>query len=266
MTEVDPKKELTIHDLYVLIEKTAKEQTDKITNELNEKFLQVGNNVDSIKHDIGILQRKNLTLERNRRKNNIVVFGLTIAHADLVTTVISELRQRIGVELEERDINNIYYIGKNKTNHRAIVVEFVSFLKKLTIFKNVSKLKGTGIAISNDLCREDRETNKVLVKHLKIAKQQQLQARIKGNKLEIDGELYTVEELEKTAERESENSSESESEINTDRTSGGEVNSGPIVRMQEEKTDTLKQQKKKRKRSDKNSPPFLRNYKVKNKH
>lgn len=54
--------------------------------------------------------------------------------------------------------------------------------------------------LANDLCPEDREDLKVLVKHLKIAKASNIQAKIKGLKLMIDNKEYTAEQLQQIQE------------------------------------------------------------------
>ena len=58
----------------------------------------------------------------------------------------------------------------------------MTYLKKDQIFKNCSKLKGTKIIISQDLCIEDRKDQKLLVQHLREARSQNHQAKIKGKK------------------------------------------------------------------------------------
>lgn len=108
--------------------------------------------------------------------------------------------------IRSEDINNLYRIGRSTNS--PVLIEFISYLKKTFVFKNASKLKGSNISIFHYLCPEDREEHKILRIHLKIAKEKNLQAKIKGNRLEINGESYTVEKLEK--EEDEETSSEEE--------------------------------------------------------
>lgn len=266
MSDVESmKKDLTLQDIYQLIKKTSDEQTDKISKELNKKFNLISVSLDSIKSDIENLQKRQLASERIRRRNNIVIFGLRIATADLVSAVISQLKSLVEIDVQEQEINNIYYTGKKEGNERAIVVEFVSFLKKKSILKNAFKLKGTGVAISSDLCQEDRLKNRILVKHLKIAREQKLPARIKGDKLEVEGKFYTIEELEKPGDRQSDSGGETDDSISTGYTGGDEVGVDTITQVVRRKAPGLKQQDKKRKRNEKYSPPFLRTDKAKKK-
>lgn len=78
-------------------------------------------------------------------------------------------------------------------------MEFISFFKKLELFKskeNLKKLRDSGISIANDLCEEDRRKQSILVKHLKKARANSIPARIRGFRLEINGVSHTANELE----------------------------------------------------------------------
>lgn len=66
------------------------------------------------------------------------------------------------------------------------------------IFSKIKKnsLRSKSISISNDSCKKDQEDLKILRKHLNKARQQYKIAKIKENKIEIDGELYSKSDLE----------------------------------------------------------------------
>ncbi|CAH1105335.1 unnamed protein product [Psylliodes chrysocephalus] len=53
----------------------------------------------------------------------------------------------------------------------------------------------TKVAIANDIPYEDRQVQRVLKVHLRNAKRQNNRARIRGNKLEIDGKFFTLDDL-----------------------------------------------------------------------
>ncbi|CAG9763536.1 unnamed protein product [Ceutorhynchus assimilis] len=139
--------------------------------------------------------------ERKLRKNNIIVFGIPRC-SDILNNTISALNNLLGVDIKVDDINNITQLGN--TANSPILIEFISFLKKSSLFGHVSKLKGTKISIANDLCPEDRENHRILVKYLKEAKGRNLNAKIKGNKLVIDDTAYSIEDLEAMPESEAE--------------------------------------------------------------
>ena len=172
-------------------------QTEQIDNGMNRSLAKINNKLCKNEEQIDNVQKQCLFLERKVRKNNIIIFGLDIKDENLVEKVISSLNNLLDLKVTTSEINNVYKIGKN--NKPPIVVEFVSFLKKKEIFnipEKLKSLKGTNVSISNDLCQEDRQNNKVLLKHLKIARSENKEAKIKGNKIEISNILYTAKELE----------------------------------------------------------------------
>lgn len=56
-------------------------------------------------------------------------------------------------------------------------------------------MKGTNIYITQDLCKEDREDQKILRDNLKSAKSKNLPTKIIGKKLQINGDIYTIDQL-----------------------------------------------------------------------
>ncbi|KAK9710717.1 hypothetical protein QE152_g25884 [Popillia japonica] len=107
----------------------------------------------------------------------------------------------LNVDLSASDINDIYAIGKQTT--KPIIVKFISYLKKKEVLKNVRQLKGTKIVVAEDLIYEDRQRNRILRKHLLAARSKLLNAFIKANKLYVNGEAFTADQL---IEKESEDS------------------------------------------------------------
>lgn len=206
-TEVKENKlmgDLTLENVTQLLAR----QTKDITNNIE----RISNRTDG---KLFKLQRRCVTLERKIRKNNIVLFGLDLTGTDFIARTIEQLNELFGLNLTSSDINNIYRVGKS--NNPPVIVEFVSFLKKKEIFKDVTKLKSLktrNIAVSNDLCYEDREEQKVLRRHYRLAKEKNLQTKIKGHKLEIEGKLYAAGDLEQpeyeTVSSESEEEEEEE--------------------------------------------------------
>ncbi|KAG5885365.1 hypothetical protein JTB14_035168 [Gonioctena quinquepunctata] len=133
-------------------------------------------------------------LERKSRKNNLVLFGIKTDENDNLAEIATEtLIKELKVNIKLDDVNNAYKLGKDATS--PIVIEFVSFFKKLTIFQNKTKLRELnekGISITNDMSKEDREKQKILRKHLK----QNCVANIKGFTLYINNKPHSVEKLQ----------------------------------------------------------------------
>lgn len=189
------QNEMTISELYNLLKKTQEEQTIKLLEEFRVSQKDTITKIEKNKEEIDDLHAKNLSLERKIRKNNIIVFGLKTNNENLLNTCIDKLNNLLGTSIKNSDINNIYTIGKEEKK-KGIHIEFISHLVKQEIYKNISKLKNTKISIVNDLCPEDQDTHRILVKHLKEARARNHTAKIIGHKLEINNKLFTAEELE----------------------------------------------------------------------
>lgn len=198
----------SMSELYKLIVASNEKQTENIKKELHSNIERITANIDSSEQKIKAIQKKQLDFERRQRRNNIIVFGIETTDGNLVQQVLDILNNLLGTSLVEQDIDNLYRVGRNTNS--PVLIEFISYLKKTIVFKNTRKLKGSKVSIAHDLCPEDREEHRILRKHLKIAKEKKLQAKIKGHQLEIDGELYTAEELERKSEESEEESSEGE--------------------------------------------------------
>lgn len=191
-----PNDDMSVRQLYDLLKKLQDDQTEKLSREINRNREEIDKKLRIVEQDIEKLKNNYLHLERKRRKNNIVVFGLQVDEADILNSAITALNLALNINIKYSDINNIYFVGKRHSYKKGILIEFVSYLTKQSIFKNISKLKGKKVTIAHDLCLEDQQKQKILVKHLKLARDKNKTAKIKGFKLQIEDKIFTAEELE----------------------------------------------------------------------
>ncbi|KAJ8962756.1 hypothetical protein NQ318_001154 [Aromia moschata] len=109
--------------------------------------------------------------------------------------ICDELKKEIDINLNISDFNNVYPLGKQENS--PLKIEFLSYLKKTTVLKNAKKLKGKKLSIANDLTQKQRIENKLLRKHLYLAKEDKNKnCYIKNNKLYVNGEAYSTEQLQ----------------------------------------------------------------------
>lgn len=134
-------------------------------------------------------------IEKTLRKNNIVIFGLQPNEENVLSYTIEQLNQLLTLNINTLHINNLIPLGKAE-NNPPILVQFTSFLTKLEVLKQCKKLKGTGVYICEDLSKEERENRKILEKHQKQARSKNLNAYIRNNKLVVNNDVYTIEELQ----------------------------------------------------------------------
>ncbi|CAG9766143.1 unnamed protein product [Ceutorhynchus assimilis] len=146
------------------------------------------------------LENNYIKIERQNRKNNIILFGLDIDKSiNLVQFIVTKFKELLDIGLKEIDINNIYVLRAKKGT--PIKIEFTTYLKKSEVFRCAYKLKDTNVYIAHDMCFEDRQEYDILRKHFKRGKETNLTCKIKNLKLEINGTLYSAEQLENNQEK-----------------------------------------------------------------
>lgn len=166
----------------------------------NNKIAIINSKVENLEKENQELKKRVLATERKTKRNNIIIFGVNEDITDILSFIIKLIADTLQVSCTVGDINNIYRIGqKSVEKPRPIILELISNLKKQKIFHVINKLKGTGITFSNDQIPEDREEHTFLYQQLKIAKQKQYNAKIVRNKLVVNGESYTYEDLKNSS-------------------------------------------------------------------
>lgn len=143
------------------------------------------------------LRKKIQYLEKKSRKNNIVVYGVEHSgETDLQECVLSCLNQKLGTNFEDRDINDIFKLGRDREDsRRPVLVEFISTLSKRKLFGSVGRLKGTGVTVVHDLPLEERRERATLRRHLREARLKNLSATIRNGALIVNGESFSVGDL-----------------------------------------------------------------------
>lgn len=159
------------------------------------KIDEANNRISQLETENIQLKQEMEILKQNCKKNNIVIFGIKHQEDELnFEFVKQEIQNLLEVELEEKDINDIYSLGRSEDS--PIKIELATYLKKKYILQNSHKLAGTKIFINHDLTEKQREENRLLRKHLNIAKKDKNKTcYIKSNKLYINNRVVTIEEL-----------------------------------------------------------------------
>lgn len=186
-------------DIKRYINKEVSELKQKFEEELNKKALEWESKYKN-------LQNKYEKLEKELKKNNIIIFGLDTPAIHLEKFIIDSLNQLLDISLTLSDLNNVYTIGK-QSKKKPVIVKFVSYLKKREVLRNIKKLKGSNVSIAEELTLEERKESKILAQHLKKARSKKLNAFIKNKILFVNGQKYTAEQL---AEEEEDTDSEEE--------------------------------------------------------
>ena len=108
-------------------------------------------------------------LEQYSRRSCLVITGFVEPRAQQEDTdgkVREFCRERLGVQLLERDIDRTHRLGPKRTDqegkviHRPIIVKFSTYNVRQQVFTNKKKLKGTGFAIFENLTKRNADLYK----------------------------------------------------------------------------------------------------------
>lgn len=147
-----------------------------------------GNEIREIKVCIGKLEERATTIEKWQRKrelsenvNYILIHGIAEGSAGALSEcVIGFFKDQMKFEITTSDINKMYRIGRKEDGKtRPIAVEFIHKWKRDKIYYTKKILKGSKIAVTEKLTKE----NMILYKELKKV--------VKDSCWSIDGVVYT---------------------------------------------------------------------------
>lgn len=193
------------NDLISQLKNFIIEENKKLTHILKTEVDEIKNllttqeqKIKDLKEENKELTSKLRTLEKKLNKNNIIIFNSQYKDGDVLEFTINLFKKHLEINnITELDINNIYAVGEE---NKTIFVHFCSYLKKALVLRNCKKLKDSGISISEELSQEEREQRKVLVKYMKEARKHDKKSYIYKEKLYINEECYTYEEIIKNEE------------------------------------------------------------------
>lgn len=199
MPKNEGEENVTLHDLL----KEIKDTKNEVKNCISDTEIRLLLEIKTLKNKYEALERENENLkdrlERTEQwcnKNNIVIFGIHKSSVITADFICEEIGKLLDVEIDRKDINDCYKLGKEENS--PIKVEFISHQCKKSIFRNIKKLKGTEISIANDLTLRQRQDFRKLKSFLRTARLESSEiSYVKGNKLIIGKESFTLEELEK---------------------------------------------------------------------
>lgn len=263
--------QISLEDIAILIKELQKDvrksnaEFKLYREQLNEAKNRIDNlernQVDIIKqlNDNGSLFKR---LTNTYGRNNLVIFNIEETSnettAELLQIVLQLFSSKLNINIEARDIDNIFWMGRVK-GMRPILLKLQSFLQKVEILKVSKKLKGTNIVISNDFSEEVRKIRKKLIPFLMKARDEKHLAYLRNDKLVINGKMFSLENCLKGLPTISsskdgaevvkdDNEEENDTNSTLNPISGGLKQSSPIK--------TRKLRTKKRKMLPKGSPPL----------
>lgn len=149
------------------------------------------------------MQEKHMEeMEREIRKRKIVIQGINEEEDESNLILYEKVRllmREMGITINmEQEIEEMRRLGKKDTNKkgtRPILVEFGSLRKKKEVMSKKRNLKNTKVWITDDYPKTILEERKELLKYMIKAREEGCRANITYNKVIINGESYTVEQI-----------------------------------------------------------------------
>ncbi|KAK9745122.1 Zinc-finger associated domain (zf-AD) [Popillia japonica] len=138
-------------------------------------------------------QEKRLEIvEKQIRRNNIVIQGIEDGGNDNVKDKVKELFTRIGADVKiEKDITEIIRLGPyNPAKKRAVLVKLNGWEQKMKIYNQTKKLKGSNIWINDDFSRKVIQDRKELIPRSKEARDKEVPAEGDKDEFQNNVKLY----------------------------------------------------------------------------
>lgn len=171
--------------------------TNSIMEKMEEKLKSIIEENKDLKIKINKLENEIEYLKRDKKQNNIVIFGLKEGE-ESTSGLIQEAKKiflrDIKINIEAFEINNIFRIGKRNpgVKPRPVLLSFVNAWKKNEVMKVRKDLKD--IYITEDYTKEVLEKRKLLQNRLN-------EERTKGNIAYLKYDKLVVKEINTNKEK-----------------------------------------------------------------
>lgn len=176
----------------------------ELTNSVNDMSRQI----NSLKGEMNELKNENQEMRsiivrqdnnikqlmRDVRKKNLVFHGLAGNSEEAHGDVIDLIRNKLNVSILENQVVEVQNMGANKN---ILLVTFLTESIRNSVIRNKKRLRDTEIYISEHFSREVLQERKVLLPLFKEAKARGLSASFRYNYVEVDGNEYRVNDVER---------------------------------------------------------------------
>jgi regulator of replication initiation timing len=202
-----------VQDTLAKLIKDSKSETLGAVNDLAIKVNSLGTQISGLQTEINLANNKIEHLESENkvlsdriefvestvRKKNMLIFGVAQENndEDICDIVVNLFKDKLGVSVLNEDIEVCYRLGKVDNNKRPVFVTFVNMIKKNVVMKNLFKLKGGNISVSEDLTPKARAIRKTVLKCAKDARSQGFNVKVKAKSLFINNKEYGFSVLER---------------------------------------------------------------------
>lgn len=141
------------------------------------------------------LQKRLDYFQRQERGKNLILYNVedNLQNNNNLISTVSKIFQKIGLQIPDAVIIDVYRLGKN-TDKKPIIVKFVSSRWVRLIFTKLENIRELKLSIANDRTKEEREARKNLLELRKRMLEHGKNVVIKGRNLIVDNQIITYEE------------------------------------------------------------------------
>ena len=158
------------------------------------------------------LHEKTLYLESYSRRLNLKFEGIAEKKSEDCTQIICDTLDKMDLDSDNIDISRVHRIGsfnhKSKTQRpRQLIVQFVNFGGRESVWNKRSTLAGSNIWIKEDYPRDIEERRKILWPYARAARmgdprnpKGRISVSLKMDKLMINNQAFTTENIDNVPE------------------------------------------------------------------
>ncbi|CAB3244043.1 unnamed protein product [Arctia plantaginis] len=182
---------------------------DSIREEIDLKLKPLVEENLHLKNEVEKLNEMVKRLEYGKRENNLIFYGYEESTEEKNTNIVKMVTKTLndsGIEINKRDINKAFRIGKAKGEARPILVNILNVWKKNEILKNKSSLP-KNIFVNEDFSKEVLEKRRELIPQLKEERKKGHIAFIKYDKLVVKDKEGNIRDKRKREQSDSPNNS-----------------------------------------------------------
>uniref|UniRef100_A0A8D9AH65 Endonuclease-reverse transcriptase n=1 Tax=Cacopsylla melanoneura TaxID=428564 RepID=A0A8D9AH65_9HEMI len=129
--------------------------------------------------------------EKEKRKRNVIIFGIEQEQGENYATLEEKLRnmirEKMDITILSTEVDSVKRFGRAQNNQRPIIMALTTWKRKMELISNGRKLKGTGISIREDFPQEVQRIRKSLYEEMMEHRRNGRKAYIRYDKLIIEG-------------------------------------------------------------------------------
>lgn len=172
--------------------------TKNVMEALDEKMKILMEENNNLKSRVTDLEQKIKFLEKEKRKNNLILFGIE-EKGKTETELVDFVRETLvesGTHLDSQEISYIQRIGTQSDRNRPVLISLTTIWKKHLILKNKRNLP-TNVYVKEDFPKEVLEIRKQLQPKVDTERKNGNIAFIKYDKLIVKKSINTNREKRK---------------------------------------------------------------------